>query len=194
MKRSSNLLLLYTLIMAIPLTREVEYLSSNLKCETLMRFIILLLLIVQWVYSEANFSNHFPYAISLNHFKDAIAVLLETGTCIMAAFAAYKIGTEKTFYALIIAFLLFDLFIQLLTLPAPPIPTDGESPKFKAFRLTNTWIILDLVEAIFFAAGFAYVYFDPSEECFRSLSLGIIVMITTFFNFIKNGDFYFKDV
>ena len=182
---SNKVLTLYILIMAIPLARIIEYVSANPQWDTIARFIMLVAIIVEWISSQASFSDDYEYSAPLSRVNEILTVILEVGVSLSAAFAAYQLSWESGFYTCMLLFFLFDLLTQFVT-------RTPRSDKFM-YKVTQIWIRLDMLEILFFAAGIFAASWDPTREAFRSTVLATIVVSLTLADFLWNGPFFFGD-
>jgi hypothetical protein len=182
-RMSDKIFQLYLLIMAIPLAIIIEFVSKNPEYNLVLRFSVLLIIVIEWIYCQASFNNKYKYTFNSSRAKSIAAVFFEICICISAAFAAYQIASEKYFYVFAVSFFFFDLITQFLTNPNKH--TDI------MYKVTLNWIILDLVEFSLFVGALIFAYFDKSMEQCRSTVLVVIVFTLTLANFIQNWDFLF---
>jgi hypothetical protein len=180
---SDKVQLLYVLIMAIPLTRMIENVSTTPEHNTILRAVILLFVIVEWIYSQASFSSKHEYSAKLRTFTTIIATFMEVGLCISLSIAAYNIGSELTFYSFVLFFFTVDLILQVITRP----------PKSDNFmrKVTKTWIVLDTLEMICFSSAIVHLYWKPGASLTRSIILTSVVTSFVIIDFIRNYQFYF---
>jgi hypothetical protein len=180
----SKIFQLYILLLAIPLVKIIESVSSEPNYNSVSRFIILLLFIVEWIYSQASFRREYPYLSNSHRFLNIFVLSLETAICVFIAFAAYQMNYEINYYIFILWFLFFDLILQALSLA-------GRQDHM--LRVTKSWIRLNLLEAGFFFAGLIALKFDVLDEYSRSTILVIVIASLTFWNLYRNHAFYFSE-
>lgn len=183
---SDKILQFYFLIMAIPIARMIEVVSKNPEYNYILRFAILLIVVIEWIYSQSSFTDEHEYTpAKLNLYKSISTIFSEIGICISIAIAAFQIEYEKYFYTFMISFFLLDLITQLLTRP---------SKVNKLMRkVTSIWICLDMIEICVFITAIILAYFNLLQENCRATVLILIVAFMTIWDFTHNKDFYFDN-
>jgi len=182
---ADKILQFYLLIMTIPMAKIIEVVSKNPEYNSIIRFSILLIVIIEWIYSQTSFTSKYEYLPQNNLAKNIATIFSEIGVCVSVAIAAYKIENELSFYAFLVAFFLFDLITQFLT-----IPNRRSHPMRK---VTIIWVVLDILESFLFTAIILFANYDLFSENIRSTSIVIVVTFIAIFDFIRNKHFYFDE-
>lgn len=182
---ADKILQFYLLIMAIPLAKMIEVVSKNPEYNSIIRFSILLVVVIEWVYSQTSFTSKYEYLPQNNLTKNIATIFSEIGVCVSVAIAAYKIENEISFYTFMVAFFIFDLITQFLTKPS--------KRSHPMRKVTIIWVSLDILESFLFSSIILFANYNLMSESIRASSIFIVVTLIALFDFIKNRDFYFDE-
>lgn len=183
---------LYFLLIAISLGAAIEAVSNNLRIEYIFRFLTLLFVNIEWLYSQSKSESIDAYTIRTTSSLPIFIIHLEVFVGVCSAFAGFTIiRSEPLFYYFVGLIFLFDYFVEFLSLGIYTYRSPAEKAYYMAIlKATNWWIALDAIESFIFFIALRSMKSVNITASYRPICTTIIVFLFFAINYHYNKIFY----